>query len=83
MDIHKLPEQFEGEKHEPTGTSPCHVEVDEAIFESRQFLPNDLIRGPINFPAGINSSEKIIVDDTATNDSCRLLSFDLVSGGQP
>ena len=43
MDIHECPEHWKDKKREPTGTSPCHLEVDEAIIASRKLLPDDVI----------------------------------------
>ena len=65
LDIHELPEHWKDEKHEPTGTAPCHLEVSEAIIESRKIVPDDIVQGPIQFTVGANSGEKIMIDEMA------------------
>ena len=77
LDIHELPEHWKDEKHEPTGTAPCHLEVSEAIIESRKIVPDDIVQGPIQFTVGTNSGEKIMIDEMAKLEACRLLSLDV------
>ena len=52
IDIHNIPEHWEDEKHEATGTSMAHLEIDEAVIASKQVLQSDLVDGPIQFTVG-------------------------------
>ena len=75
IDIHELPEHWKDEKHDPTGTAPCHREASEAIIESRKVMPEDVVQGPIQFTVGINSGEKIMINEMAKLEVCRFASW--------
>ena len=77
LDIHELPEHWKDEQHKPTGTAPCHLEVSEAIIESRKIVPDDIVQGPIPFTVGDTSGQKIMIDEMAKLEACRLLSLDI------
>ena len=81
MDIHKLPEHRKDEKHKPIGKAPCHLEVSEAIIESRKVMPDGVVKGPIQFTVGISSGEHIMIDEMAKLEACRLLSLDVDKWG--
>ena len=81
IDIHELPEHWKDEKHEPTVTAPCHLEVSEAIIESRKVMPDDVVKGPIQLTVSINSGENIMIDEMAKLETCRLLSLDVDKWG--
>ena len=68
-------------RHEPTGTAPCHLEVSEAIIESRKVMPDDVVKGPNQFTIGINSGGKIMIDEMAKLETWRLFSLDVDTWG--
>ena len=55
----------------------CHLEVNDAIIESRNVPPDDIIKQPILSTVCINSGASIMVDEMVKLESCRLLSSDV------
>ena len=54
INIHNLPEHWVDKKHEPDGTSFCHLDVPEAASDQDITKLKNIIKGPIQFSTGAN-----------------------------
>ena len=79
-DIHNLPSHWKDTKHEPSGTAFAHLEVPAATAAARPLLPEEVIRGSIEFIIGEKTGAPILEDEMAKLDACRMISLDVENG---